>query len=444
MGKYFGTDGFRGVANVELTVIHALRIGEACGEMAVSQSQKIVLGQDTRLSSPLLASAFKAGCLSRGCDVYDLGVTSTPCVAYHVSRDDFYFGVMISASHNPYMDNGIKIFNHLGNKISDELENYIEDVIDGVVQLSAPNASLIGRDVNFTSGVKTYIDYCVSTVHNCNQSKKIVLDCAHGSTTTTAQKAFELCGFNVVVINNEPNGVNINVKCGSTHPEMLQKAVLAHDAFCGFAYDGDGDRLIAVDEQGKVVDGDQIMYALGRHLQAHGQLHNNTIVATVMSNLGFIKACQESNIKVLQTQVGDKYVFAKMSETNSSLGGEQSGHLILSNLLPSGDGLLASLQLMEMLVETNQQLSELVALCKPFPQLLKNIKVKDKHITMNADYLKNIVKEVELKLSDEGRVLVRASGTENLVRVMVEASTQEKCDWFVNYIIDSIETQERS
>lgn len=444
MGKYFGTDGFRGVANVDLSVMHALRIGEACGELAFAQSQKIILGQDTRLSSPLLASAFKAGCLSRGCDVYDLGVTSTPCVAYHVSNDDFYFGVMISASHNPYMDNGIKIFNHQGNKISDDLEAYIEDVIDGVVQLSATSSAHIGRDVCYIKGVEKYVDYCASTVQNRNATKKIVLDCAHGSTTTTAQKAFELCGFNVVAINNEPNGVNINVKCGSTHPEMLQKAVLAHDAFCGFAYDGDGDRLIAVDENGQVVDGDQIMYALGRHLQAHGKLHNNTIVATVMSNLGFIKACQDSDIKVLQTQVGDKYVFAKMSETNASLGGEQSGHIILPNLLPSGDGLLSSLQLMDMLLETNQQLSALVALCKPFPQLLKNLKVKDKHVTMNAGYLKDVIKEVEMKLSDEGRVLVRASGTENLVRVMVEASTKEKCDWFVNYIIESIEAQERN
>ena len=444
MGRYFGTDGYRGVANETLSVIHALKIGEACGELAMEHSKKIVLGQDTRISSPLLASAFKAGCMSRGCDVYDLGVTSTPCVAYHVTHDDVHFGVMISASHNPYMDNGIKIFNHQGIKISDDLEAHIEDVCDGLIQLPPSHSERIGRDVNFLVGVDEYVNYCVSTVQHRHESKKIVLDCAHGSTTTTAKKAFEACGFDVVVINNAPNGTNINDHCGSTHPEMLQREVVAQKAFCGFAYDGDGDRLIAVDEHGRLVDGDQIMYTIGKHLQAHGRLRNNTIVATVMSNLGFIKACQDSDIKVIQTQVGDKYVFAKMREIHASLGGEQSGHLIIPDLLPSGDGLLASLQVMDMLIETKQHLSAAVSLCRPFPQLLRNIRVKDKHVTMNAKYLKDVVAEVKSKLSSEGRVLVRASGTENLVRVMIEASSKEKCDWFVNYIIESIEAQERN
>ncbi len=444
MGRYFGTDGYRGVANETLSVHHAFKIGEACGELAMSHSGKIVLGQDTRVSSPLLANAFKAGCMSRGCDVYDLKVTSTPCVAYHVTHDDFHFGVMISASHNPYMDNGIKIFNHEGIKISDQLEAYIEDVCDGIISLSATQSKHIGLDVDFSDGVDDYITYIVSLMTQRQDVKKIVLDCAHGSTTTTAQKAFEACGFEVVVINNQPNGTNINDHCGSTHPQMLQKEVAAHQAFCGFAYDGDGDRLIAVDEHGKIVDGDQIMYALGKHLKAHHKLHDDVLVSTVMSNLGFIKACELAGIKVLLTQVGDKYVFAKMRETHASLGGEQSGHLILPDLLPSGDGVLASLQLMEMLLETKQSLSATVSLCRPFPQLLRNIRVKDKHITMNAPYLKELIQQVEDQLISDGRVLVRASGTENLIRVMVEASTQEKCEWYVNHIIEGIEAQERN
>jgi phosphoglucosamine mutase len=444
MGRYFGTDGYRGVANESLSVVHAFKIGEACGELAMSQSRKIVLGQDTRISSPLLANAFKAGCMSRGCDVYDLKVTSTPCVAHHVTKDDYYFGVMISASHNPYMDNGIKIFNHEGIKIQDELEGYIEDVCDGVISLSPPQSTLIGRDHDFSVGVDDYIHYLVSTITHRQDVKKVVIDCAHGSTTATAQKAFEACGFDVVVINNQPNGTNINDHCGSTHPQMLQSEVVAQQAFCGFAYDGDGDRLIAVDEHGRIVDGDQIMYALGKHLMAHQKLHNNVIIATVMSNLGFIKACEHVGINVIQTQVGDKYVFAKMRETHASLGGEQSGHLILPDLLPSGDGVLASLQLMEMLLESKQSLSSAVSLCRPFPQLLRNLRVKDKQITMNAPYLKALIEQVESQLIGDGRVLVRASGTENLVRVMVEASTQEKCEWYVNHIIEGIEAQERN
>lgn len=444
MGRYFGTDGYRGVANESLSAVHAFKIGEACGEMAASYSNKIILGQDTRLSSPLLANAFKAGCMSRGCDVYDLKITSTPCVAFHVTRDDFYFGVMISASHNPYMDNGIKIFNHKGIKISDEIENYIEDVCDGEVILSPSSSQSIGRDIDFSHGLNMYIDYCVSTVSLKNFTRKVVLDCANGSTTTTAQKAFESCGLDVHVISNKPNGVNINDHCGSTHPEQLQKTVLELQAFCGFAYDGDGDRLIAVDELGQIVDGDQIMYALGKHFMSQGKLHDNVIVATIMSNLGFIKACETTGIQVIQTQVGDKYVFSKMSETNASLGGEQSGHLILSDLLPSGDGLLASLQLMELLMNSKQSLSSAVSLCQPYPQLLKNLKVKDKKVTMNAPYLLEAIREAEEKLAHEGRVVVRASGTENLIRVMVEASTQETCELYVNSIIQKIEIEERT
>jgi phosphoglucosamine mutase len=444
MGRYFGTDGYRGVANESLSAVHAFKIGEACGEMAMSHSKKIVLGQDTRLSSPLLANAFKAGCMSRGCDVYDLKVTSTPCVAFHVTREDFYFGIMISASHNPFMDNGIKIFNHEGVKISDEIENIIEDVCDGVVVLSPTTSENIGRDIDFSHGITTYVDYCVSSVTNKHQSRKVVLDCAQGSTTATAQKAFEACGYDVHVIFNTPNGTNINDHCGSTHPHSLQKAVVEHQAFCGFAYDGDGDRLIAVDELGQIVDGDQIMFALGKYLKAQGKLHDDVIIATIMSNLGFIKACEALGMHVIQTQVGDKYVFSKMRETKASLGGEQSGHLILADLLPSGDGLLASLQLMDMLMQSKQSLSAAVSLCQPFPQLLKNLKVKDKKVTMNAPYLQEVIRDVEEKLSHEGRVLVRASGTENLIRVMVEASTQEKCEWYVNHIIQVIENEERN
>ena len=443
MGRYFGTDGYRGVANENLSAVHAFKIGEACGDMAMSHSKKIILGQDTRLSSPLLANAFKAGCMSRGCDVYDLKVTSTPCVAFHVIRDDFHFGVMISASHNPFMDNGIKIFNHDGVKISDEIENIIEDVCDGNIVLSPSSSHNIGKDIDFSHGVNMYIDYCVSTVAHKNLTRKVVLDCANGSTTTTAQKAFEACGFDVHVISNSPTGLNINDHCGSTHPDSLQKTVLELHAFCGFAYDGDGDRLIAVDELGQIVDGDQIMFALGKHLMSQGKLHDNVIISTIMSNLGFIKACETSGIHVIQTQVGDKYVFSKMRETKASLGGEQSGHLILADLLPSGDGLLASLQLMDMLMESKQSLSAAVSLCQPFPQLLKNLRVKDKKITMSAPYLLEVIREVEDKLAHEGRVLVRASGTENLIRVMVEASTQETCEYYVNYIIQRIEDEER-
>lgn len=444
MGRYFGTDGYRGVANESLSAVHAFKIGEACGEMAASHSNKIILGQDTRLSSPLLANAFKAGCMSRGCNVYDLKITSTPCVAYHVTREDFCFGVMISASHNPYMDNGIKIFNHKGIKISDEIENYIEDVCDENVILSPSSSQSIGKDIDFSHGVNMYIDYCVSTVTLRNFTQKIVLDCANGSTTTTAQKAFEACGFDVHVISNKPNGININDDCGSTHPEQLKKEVLKVQAFCGFAYDGDGDRLIAVDELGNIVDGDQIMFALGKHFMSQGKLHDSVIVATIMSNLGFIKACETNGIHVIQTQVGDKYVFSKMRETKASLGGEQSGHLILSELLPSGDGLLASLQLMELLVNSKQSLSSAVSLCQPYPQLLKNLRVKDKHVTMNAPYLLEAIREAEEKLAHEGRVLVRASGTENLIRVMVEASTQETCEFYVNSIIQKIELKEQT
>ncbi len=444
MGKYFGTDGFRGEANVDLTVEHAYKVGRYLGWYfgKGKDHANIVMGKDTRRSSYMLEYALVAGLTASGANVSLMHVTTTPSVAYITRTDDFDCGIMISASHNPYYDNGIKIIDNRGHKMSSEVENLIEKYIDGEIEeIPLAKREQIGNATDYSVGRNRYIGYLMSVPTRAFKNVKVGLDCSNGSSSNIAKAVFDALGAKTYVINSEPNGLNINESCGSTHIEGLQKLVKEKELDIGFAYDGDADRCLAVDEHGNLVDGDLILYICGKYLKDHKELENDTIVTTVMSNLGLYKACDKIGIKYEKTAVGDKYVNENMVANNYVLGGEQSGHIIFSKHATTGDGILTSLKIMEAVIESKSTLSALASPVVIYPQILKNVKVKNKSDVMNDEKVKLKIEEIEKLLGNDGRVLVRESGTEPVIRVMVEAPLNEICNKYIEEIIDVIDKQ---
>jgi len=437
MGKYFGTDGFRGEANENLTVEHAYKVGRYLGwYYGQDHKAKVVIGKDTRRSSYMFEYALVAGLTASGADAYLLHVTTTPSVSYVVKSEDFECGIMITASHNPFYDNGIKIINSYGYKIEAEVEDKIEAYIDGELEeLPFAKKENIGRTVDYAMGRNRYIGHLISIATRSFKDMKVGLDLANGSATTVAKGVFDALGAKTYVMSNEPNGFNINTDCGSTHIEHLQQFVVENGLAVGFAYDGDADRCLAVDEKGNLVDGDQIMYLCGLYMKERGELNNNTVVTTVMSNMGLYKALDAANIAYEQTAVGDKYVFENMQKNNHSLGGENSGHIIFSKHAMTGDGILTSLKIMEVMIEKKQSLSELLKEMKIYPQVLKNVRVRDKKEAREDAEVQAAVKAGEEKLNGDGRILLRESGTEPLIRVMAEAGTMELCNEVVDDIV---------
>ena len=438
MGKYFGTDGFRGEANIDLTVEHAYKVGRFLGwYFGKDHRAQIVIGKDTRRSSYMFEYSLVAGLTASGADVYLLHVTTTPSVSYVVRTENFDCGIMISASHNPFYDNGIKIINGAGQKMEASVEEQIETYIDeGVPEIPFAVREKIGRTVDFSAGRNRYIGHLISLPTRSFKGKRVGLDCANGSASAIAKSVFDAVGAKTYVIHNEPDGTNINTNCGSTHIEELQRFVRENQLDVGFAYDGDADRCIAVDEKGNVVDGDLIMYVCGKYLKEEGRLNQDTIVTTVMSNLGLYKACDRAGIRYEKTAVGDKYVCENMMANGYSLGGEQSGHIIFSKHATTGDGILTSLMVMEVWKERKLPLSAVASEVTIYPQLLKNVRVEDKAAARENEAVKAAVKKVEEALGDDGRILVRESGTEPVIRVMVEASTDELCEKHVNDVIE--------
>ena len=443
MGKYFGTDGFRGEANVGLTVEHAFKVGRFLGwYYGQDHKAQVVIGKDTRRSSYMFEDALSAGLTSSGADVYLLHVTTTPSVSYVVRTEDFDCGIMISASHNVFYDNGIKIINGKGHKLEAEVEAKIEAYIDGEFgEIPYATREMIGRTVDFAAGRNRYIGHLISMATRSFKEKRVGLDCSNGSASSIAKSVFDALGAKTYVINSEPDGTNINRNCGSTHIEALQQFVKEKNLDVGFAYDGDADRCLAVDENGKIVDGDLILYVCGKYLKDHGRLNEDTIVTTVMSNLGLYKACDKIGMKYEKTAVGDKYVYENMVQNNYSLGGEQSGHIIFSKYATTGDGILTSLLMMEVMLEEKKSLGTLTEEVKIYPQLLKNVRVADKKTARENPEVVKAVENVAEALGDDGRILVRESGTEPLIRVMVEASTDELCAKYVNQVIEVMEAQ---
>jgi len=437
MGKYFGTDGFRGEANENLTVEHAYKVGRYLGwYYGQEHKAKVVIGKDTRRSSYMFEYALVAGLTASGADAYLLHVTTTPSVSYVVKSEDFDCGIMITASHNPFYDNGIKIINSYGYKIEAEVEDKVEAYIDGEIEeIPFAKKENIGRTVDYAMGRNRYIGHLISIATKSFKDMKVGLDLANGSATTVAKGVFDALGAKTYVMSNEPNGFNINTDCGSTHIEHLQKFVVDNGLAVGFAYDGDADRCLAVDEKGNLVDGDQIMYLCGLYMKERGELNNNTVVTTVMSNMGLYKALEANNIAYEQTAVGDKYVFENMQKNNHSLGGENSGHIIFSKHAMTGDGILTSLKIMEVMLEKKQSLSELLKEMKIYPQVLKNVRVRDKKEAREDAEVQAAVKAGEAKLAGDGRILLRESGTEPVIRVMAEAGTMELCNEVVDDIV---------
>ena len=443
MGKYFGTDGFRGEANVQLTVDNAFKVGRYVGwYYGRDHKAKIVIGKDTRRSSYMFEYALVAGLTASGADAYLLHVTTTPSVSFAVRTEDFDCGIIISASHNPFYDNGIKLLNGNGQKIEAEIEERIEAYIDGEIEeLPLARKEDIGRTVDFASGRNRYIGYLISIPSRDFKNVKVGLDCANGSSSAIAKSVFEALQAKTYVINNQPDGTNINTNCGSTHIEVLQKYVIDNGLDIGFAYDGDADRCIAVDENGNVVDGDRIMYVCGKYLMEQGKLKDNTVVTTIMSNLGLYKACDKIGMKYEQTAVGDKYVYENMLKNGYVLGGEQSGHIIFSKHARTGDGILTSLMVMEAIIEKKQTLGTLADEVKIFPQLLKNVRVKDKKTALDNAAVQAAVEKTAEELGTDGRILVRESGTEPVIRVMVEAASDEICEKYVDSVVKVIESE---
>ncbi len=437
MGKYFGTDGFRGEANENLTVEHAYKVGRFLGwYYGQDHKAKVVIGKDTRRSSYMFEYALVAGLTASGADAYLLHVTTTPSVSYVVKSEDFDCGIMITASHNPFYDNGIKIINSYGYKVEAEVEDKVEAYIDGEIpELPFAKKENIGRTVDYAMGRHRYIGHLISIATRSFKDMKVGLDLANGSATTVAKGVFDALGAKTYVMSNEPDGFNINTNCGSTHIEHLQKFVVENGLAVGFAYDGDADRCLAVDEKGNLVDGDQIMYLCGLYMKERGELNNNTVVTTVMSNMGLYKALEAAGIAYEQTAVGDKYVFENMQKNNHSLGGENSGHIIFSKHAMTGDGILTSLKIMEVMLEKKQPLSELLKDMKIYPQVLKNVRVRDKKEAREDAKVQAAVKAGEAKLAGDGRILLRESGTEPLIRVMAEAGTMELCNEVVDDIV---------
>ncbi len=437
MGRYFGTDGFRGEANENLTVEHAYKVGRYLGwYYGQNHKAKVVIGKDTRRSSYMFEYALVAGLTASGADAYLLHVTTTPSVSFVVKSEDFDCGIMITASHNPFYDNGIKIINSYGYKIEAEVEDKVEDYIDGKIEeIPFAKKENIGRTVDYAMGRHRYIGNLISIATRAFKDVKVGLDLANGSATTVAKGVFDALGAKTYVMSNEPDGFNINTDCGSTHIEHLQKFVVENGLAVGFAYDGDADRCLAVDEKGNLVDGDQIMYLCGLYMKERGELNNNTVVTTVMSNMGLYKALEAAGIAYEQTAVGDKYVFENMQKNNHSLGGENSGHIIFSKHAMTGDGVLTSLKIMEVMLEKKQPLSELLKDMKIYPQVLKNVRVRDKKEAREDAEVQAAVKAGEAKLAGDGRILLRESGTEPLIRVMAEAGTMELCNEVVDDIV---------
>jgi len=454
MGKYFGTDGFRGTANENLTADHAYKVGRFLGwyygelkrQKGETDAPRIVIGKDTRLSSYMFEYSLVGGLTASGADAYLLHVTTTPSVAYVSRVDAFDCAIMISASHNPYYDNGLKLINSSGEKMEDEVIQLVEAYLDGELkafgkvwpELPFATGDKIGRTVDYVSGRNRYIGYLISLGMYSFRGMKIGLDCANGAAWNVAKAVFDALGAETHVINAQPNGTNINDNAGSTHIEVLQKYVVENGLDAGFAYDGDADRCLCVDEKGQLISGDHILYIYGRYMKEKGKLVGNTVVATIMSNFGLFKAFDEIGIDYAKTAVGDKYVYEYMKEHGCILGGEQSGHIIFSKYASTGDGILTSLKIMQVIMSKKQKLSELAAPFTVYPQVLVNVRVKDKPAAQNDPDVQAAVKAASEALGESGRILVRESGTEPVIRVMAEAESEEICRKHVDAIVDVI------
>ena len=440
MGKYFGTDGFRGEANINLTAMHAFKVGRFLGWYYGRYHKcSVAIGKDTRRSSYMFEDALSAGLTSTGADVYLLHVTTTPSVSYVVKTEDFDCGIMISASHNPFYDNGIKLINGKGEKMEQEVIDEVEKYIDADFD-SIPYATMdkIGRTIDYFAGRNRYMGYLMTLAKDSFRNIKVGLDCSNGSAWTIAKSVFDALGAETYVINNEPNGTNINMNCGSTHIEVLQKFVKEKHLDIGFAYDGDADRCFCVDDQGNIVNGDLILYVCGVYLKQHGELDNNTVVTTIMSNIGLYKAFDAVGIKYEKTDVGDKYVYECMRNNDYRLGGEESGHIIFSKYATTGDGILTSIKLMEVMISSKRKMSELINPVTIYPQCLKNIKVISKPEAKADVDVQKAVQEVSDVLGNDGRIILRESGTEPVLRVMVEAKTDQIAEQCVDKVIDVI------
>ena len=446
MGKYFGTDGFRGEANVDLTVEHAYKVGRFLGwfygQKEPDTRCRIIIGKDTRRSSYMFEYSLVAGLTASGADVYLLHVTTTPSVSYVVRTEGFNCGIMISASHNPFYDNGIKVINERGEKLEESVIEKIEQYLDGEMgEIPLARKDAIGRTIDFAAGRNRYIGYLISIATRSFKNMRVGLDCANGSASAIAKNVFDALGADTYVINSDPNGLNINTECGSTHIHVLQEYVKRNHLDVGFAYDGDADRCIAVDGDGEVVDGDKIMYICGKYMKQQGTLVNNTVVTTIMSNFGLYKALDREGISYEKTAVGDKYVYENMSSYGHCLGGEQSGHIIFSKNATTGDGILTSLKVMEVILERKQTLAKLASEIEIYPQVLKNVKVKDKLAAQEDQAVKAEVEKVTEALGEEGRILLRQSGTEPVVRVMAEAASHETCEKYVDQVIEVMKSR---
>ena len=444
MGKYFGTDGFRGEANKDLTFEHAIKIGRFLGwyyGAREGKKAKVVIGKDTRRSSYMFEYALCTGLMAAGADAYIMHVTTTPSVSYITRVDKFDCGIMISASHNPYYDNGIKLFNGQGEKMPEETILEIEDYIDGKTDVPVAERDAIGRTVDYVSGRNRYIGHLISMSKYGFKDCKVGLDVANGASWQIAKAVFDALGAKTYVMNDSPDGYNINTDCGSTHIEHLQKFVVENGLDVGFAFDGDADRCLAVDEKGNVVTGDHTLYIYGLYMKERGKLLNNKVVTTVMSNFGLYKALDKVGIDYDKTKVGDKYVYENMVQFGNRIGGEQSGHIIFSKYETTGDGILTALKLMEVMLARGKKMSELAAPVVFYPQVLKNVRVKSKPEAQNDPDVQAAVAAVAEELGDEGRILVRESGTEPVIRVMVEAGSDEVCEKYVDQVIDVIKAK---
>lgn len=440
VGRYFGTDGFRGKAGTELTAEHAFKIGRFLGWYygQNNEASKIIIGKDTRLSSYMYESALASGIAASGGNAYLLHVTTTPCVSYIARIENFDCGVMISASHNPYFDNGIKLTNSLGEKMPDDVLSQIEDYLDGITDIPYATSDKIGKIIDYYFGRNKYAGFLTGLATKSFQNCKVGLDCANGSSFMLAKSVFDALGAKTYVINNNPSGTNVNSNCGSTHIEGLCDFVKTNHLDVGFAFDGDADRCLAVDENGEVVNGDKIMYVCAKYLKDRNDLETNTVVATVMSNMGLFKALDQLGIKYEKTAVGDRYVYENMKANGYMIGGEQSGHIIFREYANTGDGLITAIMIMNVLIDTQLPLSFLASPVKMYPQILKNVEVDDKDATLEDKFVIEAVKIVEKRLGESGRVLLRKSGTEPVLRVMSEADKLESANNAVDYIIDSM------